>query len=128
MKPTMPKPMDGYAHGRAQMPHVMALNKDPTIGLKNNRQPPPRVSNVTAFAKGGKVQSFAKGGAVKHADAKQDKKQIKAMVKKDCIKPMKKAGGGKVQKPAHFAAGGAAKVRKKSPMPKPIKKVSLQGG
>lgn len=108
MKPTMPKPSDGYDSGRRAMPHVMALNKDPTIGLKNNRQPPPRVSNVTAFAKGGAV-------------------------KKDCAKPMKKAAGGKVQKPAHFAAGGAARVRKGqadqkgNPKP-PLKPANLSGG
>jgi hypothetical protein len=53
------------------MPHIMALNKNPTMGMKNNRQPMPGVSNLTAYAKGGKV--MAKGGA---ADKKQDKSML----------------------------------------------------
>lgn len=96
MKPKMPMNVDdGYKSGRAAMPHVMALNKDPSIGMKSNRQPKPQVSNLTAFAK---------GGAVKSAKA--------------CAK------GGKVK----MAAGGAAKVRKASPTPKPIKKVPYVNG
>jgi hypothetical protein len=53
------------------MPSIMALNKNPTMGMKNNRQPMPGVSNLTAYAKGGKV--MAKGGA---ADKKQDKSML----------------------------------------------------
>lgn len=88
MKPKMPMNVDdGYKSGRAAMPHVMALNKNPTMGLKNGRQPPPGVSKVVAFAKGGKV----------------------------CA-------------PKKLAAGGAAKVRLKEPMPNPIKKVPYKGG
>lgn len=69
-KTVMPKPDDGYTKARAAMPHVMALNKDPSMGLKNNRQPKPGISNVTAFAKGGKVcapkaKKMAAGGAAR---------------------------------------------------------------
>jgi len=81
---------DGYTSGRKAMPHVMALNKNPTMGLKNDRQPKPGVSKVVAFAKGGAVK--------KHSDARQDKKMVKSMVKKSCIKPVNKACGGKVAK------------------------------
>lgn len=84
------KMSDGYASGRAAMPSVMALNKDPSQGMKNNRQPKPGVSNLTAFADGGKA----------------------------CAPGSKKK----------MAAGGAAKTRKKSPMPKPIKKVPYVNG
>ena len=76
---------------KAMMGHILAMNKNPSVGKKNNNQPP-------RGTKGGKVQAFAKGGAVKanpfgkHADAKQDKKMIKKMVDKKCIK---KAKGGK---------------------------------
>lgn len=52
----MPKTSDPYAHGRAAMPHVMALNKDKTIGMKNNNQPKRGLSNITAMAKGGAVK------------------------------------------------------------------------
>lgn len=106
----------------SMMGHILALNKNPTIGLKNGRQPPPGVSKTVAFAKGGAVKAFAKGGAVKHADAKQDKKMIKKMVDKKCTK---KAKGGKVKK---MAAGGVAKERRNSPTPKPIKKVPYVNG
>tara|TARA_R110000868_G_scaffold187780_8_gene430377 strand:+ start:1771 stop:3024 length:1254 start_codon:yes stop_codon:yes gene_type:complete len=40
------------------MPHIMALNKNPTMGMKNNRQPKPGVSNLTAYAQGGKVKNY----------------------------------------------------------------------
>ena len=53
----MAKSFDPYSSGRAAMPHVMALNSDPTKGLKNQRQPAPQVSKVVAFAKGGAVKS-----------------------------------------------------------------------
>lgn len=58
-------------NAQKMMPHVMALNKKPDTGLKNNNQPARGVSNVTAFAQGGKV--MAKGGA---ADKKQDKSML----------------------------------------------------
>jgi len=58
-------------NAQKMMPHVMAMNKDPNVGMKNNRQPKPGVSNLTAYAKGGKV--MAKGGA---ADKKQDKSML----------------------------------------------------
>jgi len=38
------------------MPSIMALNKNPTMGMKNNRQPKPGVSNLTAYAQGGSVK------------------------------------------------------------------------
>lgn len=72
---------------KQMMPHVMALNKDKTIGLKNNRQPKPQVSNVTSFAKGGKV----------------------------CAKPMKKAVGGAAKvREGEATQKGAPKVGLKS--------------
>jgi len=40
------------------MPHIMALNKNPTMGMKNNRQPKPGVSNLTAYAQGGSVKKY----------------------------------------------------------------------
>ena len=58
-------------NAQKMMPHVMALNKNPTMGMKNDRQPAPAVSKLVAFAKGGKV--MAKGGA---ADKKQDKSML----------------------------------------------------
>ena len=58
-------------NAQKMMPHIMAMNKDPNVGMKNNRQPKPGVSNLTAYAKGGKV--MAKGGA---ADKKQDKSML----------------------------------------------------
>lgn len=58
-------------NAQKMMPHVMALNKNPTMGKKNDRQPAPAVSKLVAFAKGGKV--MAKGGA---ADKKQDKSML----------------------------------------------------
>ena len=58
-------------NAQKMMPHVMALNKKPTMGMKNDRQPAPAVSKLVAFAKGGKV--MAKGGA---ADMKQDKAML----------------------------------------------------
>lgn len=90
------------------MGHILAMNKNPTVGLKNGNQPPRGISKVTAFAKGGKVQAFAKGGAVKAAKPKMEMK----MAKKGC----------------KFAAGGAAKTRRSSPKPKPIKKVPYVNG
>jgi hypothetical protein len=53
-------------NAQKMMPHVMALNKNPTMGMKNDRQPKPGVSNLTAYAKGGMVKS----------DAKQDKSML----------------------------------------------------
>jgi hypothetical protein len=58
-------------NAQKMMPHVMALNKKPTMGMKNDRQPAPAVSKLVAYAKGGKV--MAKGGA---ADKKQDKSML----------------------------------------------------
>ena len=51
-------------NAQKMMPHVMALNKKPDTGLKNNNQPARGMSNVTAFAKGGKVK-MADGGKMK---------------------------------------------------------------
>ena len=53
-------------NAQKMMPHVMALNKNPTMGMKNDRQPAPAVSKLVAYAKGGKVKS----------DAKQDKSML----------------------------------------------------
>ena len=53
-------------NAQKMMPHVMALNKNPTMGMKNDRQPPPAVSKLVAYAKGGMVKS----------DAKQDKSML----------------------------------------------------
>ena len=58
-------------NAQKMMPHIMALNKKPTMGMKNDRQPAPAVSKLVAYAKGGKV--MAKGGA---ADKKQDKSML----------------------------------------------------
>jgi len=66
-------------NAQKMMPHVMALNKKPTMGMKNDRQPAPAVSKLVAFAKGGKV--MAKGGAFNmKAEMKADMKQDKAML------------------------------------------------
>lgn len=55
-------------------------------------------------------QNYAAGGKVmKHDDAKQDKAQIKALVKPSAIKPGMKMGGKAA--PVKLAVGGAAKVR-----------------
>jgi hypothetical protein len=58
-------------NAQKMMPHIMAMNKKPNVGMKNDRQPAPAVSKLVAFAKGGKV--MAKGGA---ADKKQDKSML----------------------------------------------------
>ena len=58
-------------NAQKMMPHIMAMNKKPNVGMKNDRQPKPGVSNLTAYAKGGKV--MAKGRA---ADKKQDKSML----------------------------------------------------
>lgn len=58
-------------NAQKMMPHIMAMNKKPNVGMKNDRQPKPGVSNLTAYAKGGKVMT--KGGA---ADKKQDKSML----------------------------------------------------
>jgi len=58
-------------NAQKMMPHIMAMNKKPNVGMKNDRQPAPAVSKLVAFAKGGKV--MAKGGA---ADKKQDKAML----------------------------------------------------
>ena len=66
-------------NAQKMMPHVMALNKKPTMGMKNDRQPAPAVSKLVAFAQGGKV--MAKGGAFNmKAEMKADMKQDKAML------------------------------------------------
>jgi len=51
-------------NAQKMMPHIMALNKKPDTGLKNNNQPARGVSNVTAFAKGGPIKK-ADGGKMK---------------------------------------------------------------
>lgn len=77
------------SRAQAAMPHIMALNKDPSIGMKANRMPGP-LKPVQAFAKGGKVsgklvQFYAKGGAVKcmakGGKAKSGAKKVMGTVK-----------------------------------------------
>lgn len=159
-------------NAQKMMPHIMALNKNPTMGMKNDRQPTPAVSKLVAYAKGGKVEGgksdkaqdkammarhnrlmhpgqkskLAKGGKAK-GDKKKvmgtvgEAKAVMAALKKArrpatpmpgaaglgmspaMAPPMKR--GGKVMK---RAAGGAAKLRKKSPMPDKIKKVPYVNG
>jgi len=87
-------------NAQKMMPHVMALNKKPTMGMKNDRQPAPAVSKLVAFAKGGKV--MAKGGA---ADMKQDKAMLSRHNR--LMHPGQKSkmmNGGMVSK---YAKGGA---------------------
>jgi len=87
-------------NAQKMMPHVMALNKKPTMGMKNDRQPAPAVSKLVAFAKGGKV--MAKGGA---ADMKQDKAMLARHNR--LMHPGQKSklkNGGMVKK---YADGGA---------------------
>lgn len=71
------------ARAQKTLPHIMAMNKDPNVGMKAKMVPGP-LPPVRAFAKGGKVQEklvqfYAKGGAVKKAgpDAKLYKNQVK---------------------------------------------------
>jgi len=87
-------------NAQKMMPHVMALNKNPTMGMKNDRQPAPAVSKLVAYAKGGKV--MAKGGA---ADKKQDKSMLARHNR--LMHPGQKSklmNGGMVKK---YADGGA---------------------
>jgi hypothetical protein len=89
-------------NAQKMMPHVMALNKKPTMGMKNDRQPAPAVSKLVAFAKGGKV--MAKGGA---ADKKQDKSMLARHNR--LMHPGQKSklmNGGMVKK---YAGSGAVK-------------------
>ena len=94
-------------NAQKMMPHVMALNKKPTMGMKNDRQPAPAVSKLVAFAKGGKV--MAKGGAFNmKAEMKADMKQDKAMLARHnrLMHPGQKSklkSGGMVKK---YADGG----------------------
>jgi hypothetical protein len=93
-------------NAQKMMPHVMALNKKPTMGMKNDRQPVPAVSKLVAFAKGGKV--MAKGGA---ADMKQDKAMLSRHNR--LMHPGQKSklmNGGMVSK---YANGGGAFVTRK---------------
>ena len=92
-------------NAQKMMPHIMAMNKDPNVGMKNNRQPKPGVSNLTAYAKGGKV--MAKGGA---ADKKQDKSMLARHNR--LMHPGQKSklmNGGMVKK---YADGGVVKMAK----------------
>ena len=94
-------------NAQKMMPNIMAMNKDPNVGMKNNRQPMPGVSNLTAYAKGGKV--MAKGGA---ADKKQDKSMLSRHNK--LMHPGQKSklmNGGMVNK---YAGGGAVDYPSKS--------------
>lgn len=59
-------------NAQKMMPHVMALNKKPTMGMKNDRQPAPAVSNTVAYAKGGGVSMKKFEGSAK--DKAQDVK------------------------------------------------------
>ena len=89
-------------NAQKMMPHVMALNKKPTMGMKNDRQPAPAVSKLVAFAHGGKV--MAKGGA---ADKKQDKSMLARHNR--LMHPGQKSklmNGGMVKK---YAGSGAVK-------------------
>jgi hypothetical protein len=90
-------------NAQKMMPHVMALNKKPTMGMKNDRQPAPAVSKPVAYAKGGKV--MAKGGA---ADKKQDKSMLARHNR--LMHPGQKSklmNGGMVKK---YADGGVVKI------------------
>lgn len=71
-------------NAQKMMPHIMAMNKKPNVGMKNDRQPKPGVSNLTAYAKGGKA--MARHNALMHPGQKSKLKS-----------------GGKVQK---YASGG----------------------
>ena len=107
-------------NAQKMMPHIMALNKKPTMGMKNDRQPAPAVSKLTAFAKGGKVSMKKWEGsakdkaqdvklAAKHGmsfkkwesskmDTKHDKQQsMKGLKSGGMVK--KYADGGTVKKP-----------------------------
>jgi len=100
-------------NAQKMMPHVMALNKKPTMGMKNDRQPAPAVSKLVAFAKGGKV--MAKGGAFNmKAEMKADMKQDKAMLARHnrLMHPGQKSklkSGGMVKK---YADGGNVTAQK----------------
>jgi hypothetical protein len=102
-------------NAQKMMPHVMALNKKPTMGMKNDRQPAPAVSKLVAFAKGGKV--MANGGA---ADMKQDKAMLSRHNR--LMHPGQKSklmNGGLVSK---YAEGGSVKKEIKKPTkPEPLK-------
>jgi arsenate reductase-like glutaredoxin family protein len=100
------------------MPSIMALNKNPTMGMKNNRQPMPGVSNLTAYAKGGKV--MAKGGA---ADMKQDKAMLARHNR--LMHPGQKSklkSGGMVKK---YADGGSVDPSNKPEMRERLKQAEI---
>lgn len=107
-------------NAQKMMPHVMALNKKPTMGMKNDRQPAPAVSKLVAFAKGGKV--MAKGGA---ADMKQDKAMLSRHNR--LMHPGQKSklmNGGMVSK---YAEGGPVKKEIKKPTkPEPLKDLTSE--
>jgi hypothetical protein len=56
--------------GKHLLDHVLKLNKDPVLGMKERDFPNPQDPNVRVFAKGGAVKSFE--GSKK--DMAQDKK------------------------------------------------------
>lgn len=130
MKPKSDQPR---ASAAKMMGHILAMNKNPNVGLKNNNQPPRGISNVTAYAKGGAVKkSVVKAKDANKSTVKAPKKVVKgsgkAASKDDGDKDTKGvtfAKGGKVK---CLAAGGAAKVRRSSPKPKPIKMITPRGG
>jgi len=108
-------------NAQKMMPHVMALNKKPTMGMKNDRQPAPAVSKLVAFAQGGKV--MAKGGAFNmKAEMKADMKQDKAMLARHnrLMHPGQKSklkSGGMVKK---YADGSTVKKPVPSEPLKPL--------
>jgi hypothetical protein len=105
-------------NAQKMMPHVMALNKKPTMGMKNDRQPAPAVSKLVAFAHGGKV--MAKGGA---ADKKQDKSMLARHNR--LMHPGQKSklmNGGMVKK---YAEGGSVDPRHTPETLKRLKQAKL---
>jgi hypothetical protein len=88
------------------------------MGMKNNRQPMPGVSNLTAYAKGGKV--MAKGGA---ADMKQDKAMLARHNR--LMHPGQKSklkSGGMVKK---YADGGSVDPSNKPEMRERLKQAEI---